>query len=143
MTTRREWINPLDYIRDQMGIAEAGEWITFDPKVDYQYRIIRQQSHDGLVAFTEELIARALLPLVTRTSFYKPAGEPDKFRHYVVGWLRLATAYGMVDLPCGRYPGQRERLTIPVRTIEPAHMVSAGYVLLKDGTLQRYSAEPV
>jgi len=33
---------------------------------------------------------------------------------YVVGPMLLSTVFGVVDLKCGRYPGQRERVRIPV-----------------------------
>jgi len=113
--THREWINPLECLKER-GI-DASEWLTFDPHVVPQYRIIRQQSHDGLVAFTEQMIGEVLDGLATRTSFYKPDGPPARPPKYIVGWLRLAVAYGKVDLPCGRYPGQRERITLPVRVV--------------------------
>ena len=127
MTTRREWINPLDFLERYKGITDASQWITVDPNVTPQYRIIRQQVHDGCVDFTADLVMQALWPLVLRESYYAPDGVPEVLPHYVVGMVRLAVAYGTVDLPVGRYPGQRERLTLPVRVVEPKPVTAMYY----------------
>jgi hypothetical protein len=114
MKSSREYFNPIEWLQSQ-GV-ECGH-ITFDPTVVPQYRIRRGSAHDGTLVFTYENIWRALEPLVTRTSYYKltePPSEPGVVR-YTVGRARLAAVYGMVDLPVGRYPGQRERVTVPVR----------------------------
>jgi hypothetical protein len=37
--------------------------------------------------------------------------------HYIIGDARLATVFGEVDLPAGRYPGQRDRVRIAVKAI--------------------------
>ncbi len=96
---------------------ESEPFIRFDPRLDYQYRIIRTQAHDGTLIFTRELIAKAMLPLFHRASYFKPMGEPlaDQERIYTIGNVRLARVYGMVDVPAGRIQGVRESIVIPVR----------------------------
>lgn len=105
---------------DIMKILEA-KWtgnphITYDPSLVPQYRIIRQQSHDGTQIFTLDLIRDSMMHLFTMNSYYKPMGLPpeDCYVQYTVGTIRLVTVYGTVDIPAGRYPGQRERIIIPV-----------------------------
>lgn len=107
-------------LEDIMKILEA-EWtgephITYDPDLVPQYKIVRQQSHDGIQMFTWQMIRDSMLNLFHMNSYYKPMGIPpsDCSIHYTVGTIRLVTVYGYVDLPAGRYPGQRERIVIPV-----------------------------
>ena len=107
-------------LEDVMKILEA-EWtgdphITYDPDLVQQYKIIRQQSHDGTQMFTWQMIRDSMLNLFHMNSYYRPMGLPpeDCYIHYTVGTIRLVTVHGYVDLPAGRYPGQRERIVIPV-----------------------------
>lgn len=88
--------------------------ITYDPHLKPQYRIRRGTKHDGTLIFTIEVMRIALQNLIERTSYYKPHGEPTGPMEYTVGPIYLFCVYGMVDLPIGRYPGQRERVVIPV-----------------------------
>lgn len=90
-------------------------FIKYDPTVKPQYRIIRQQSHDGTQIFTWEFLMNAMLPLFSRNSYYTP--EPPISGHqpvYTIGKIRLVTVFGRVDVPAGRIWGQRERIVIPV-----------------------------
>ena len=90
--------------------------IAYDPNVDYQYRVVRTSTHDGTLIFTQELFQRALFPLAYRQSHFKREAPPVGFApEYTVGRIRRAAVYGLVNLPCGKYPGQRESVTIPVR----------------------------
>jgi hypothetical protein len=116
--SERRYFNPIDWLAAR-GVDCSH--ITFDPTVTPEYRIIRGSTHDGTFMFTDELYGRALGPLANRSSFYKGT-EPDWSKvesvRYTVGLARHATVYGKVMLPCSTtqpYPGQRERLTIPVR----------------------------
>jgi hypothetical protein len=102
----------------------GAKWITdkphiiFDPKVKAQYRIRRQCSHDGTLLFSIDLMQKAFLPLLSKDSFYKRDGflSPEEFDiKYIIGPIKVINIYGLVDLPCGRVPGQRERVVIPVR----------------------------
>lgn len=118
MQTSRHFFNPIAWLENR-GVNCSH--ITFDPALKPEYRIIRGTTHDGTLLFTEEVIGKALAPLANRSSFYKHT-EPDwemvKEVRYTVGLARLATVFGQVMLPCSAtqtYPGQRERITVPVR----------------------------
>lgn len=125
----RRWFNPLEWLTrycEAKEIPDAGvalAHIIYDPTLAApDFRIIRGQVHDGLVAYTDQLIGSTLLALVRREPYpaQRPPDDWDRVAdmHYTVGMARLATVFGMVELPCSttqRYPGQHERLTIPVR----------------------------
>lgn len=116
MQTSRHYFNPLEYVAAR-GVTPAVS-ITFDPDVQHQYRIIRSTTHDGTAIFTDELIGEALNLLLTGASYFVPDPPNGRTPRYVVGTARLATVCGTVLLPVSathRYPGERQRLTIPVR----------------------------
>lgn len=109
-------INPVEWLAKRHGFS-CGH-ISFDPNVSHQYRVIRQSAHDGTLLFTHELIDRCLIdPVVNAGSCFKPdpPREGVKRIHYTVGWLKLLSVYGTVNLPIGRYPGMRQRAILPVR----------------------------
>lgn len=112
----RHRINPVEWMRKR---GWPVDHLTYDPKLRKgDYSIIRGSSHDGTLLFTEELIERALVHLAMKASFHKPRQaefEAAKEVQYTIGPLRLVTVFGTVDIPAGRYPGQRERVRIPVR----------------------------
>lgn len=109
--------NPLTWL-DGYGINVP--WLSFDPRVVKgvtEGAIIRRRTsrHDGTSMFTHEIVSILLEPLVNRALFYipdPPENHPGQKQHYTLGWLHLASIYGMVDLPVGRYHGQRERASI-------------------------------
>lgn len=113
---RREWLT----LAQAAGIARVPEFfyphVTFDPEMEPQYHIRRGSTNDSTLILQIELIERALLPLINCETYYLPMGLPDEgfVPQYTVGRIRLATVFGMVNLPCGRYSGQRQRLVIPV-----------------------------
>lgn len=115
----REKLNPVE-MAARLGSELPGH-IKFDPSLKMnhaQYKIIRQQSHDGTGVFTNQLLMDALLPLVNICSYYKPS-PPDPTRtviavKYTIGYLWLTTVFGQVDLSAGCYPGLLERVRIPV-----------------------------
>ncbi len=94
-------------------------WINFDKNIEPEYKIIRQSSHDGTLIFTQDLIAEAIEPLLRMTTCYLPTKPKDESKikeiHYTVGELELKTEYGMVNMKAGRYPGETNTVTIPVR----------------------------
>lgn len=91
-------------------------WITQEKGVQHQYRIIRESKHDGTLVFSSDLLLDAMQNLIEGTSFFKQEPPPEgKLPRYTIGTIRRAVVYGMVDLPCGKVRGQRERITIPVR----------------------------
>ena len=111
---KRQKINPIDVIRNQLGVT--CDHITYDPnlkKSGCQYQIIRQCSHDGTMVFTCELLADTLINLANMESYAKnfPPADFNKLVaiKYTVGPIWLSTVYGQVKLPAGTYPGQRER----------------------------------
>ena len=95
-------------------------WITFDPDVVHQYRIIRRHSSDGTLALSRELLFETLKNLIRRESYFKPAGvaPPGYMPKYTIGNIRNAIVYGMVSIPASttrKFFGQRESFIIPVR----------------------------
>jgi hypothetical protein len=102
--------------------------ITYDPNLKMmgcEYEIIRSSTHDGTLLFSHGLRDSATHGLAFKQSFYKPRAAEltdetwDKIR-YVVGPLKVAIAYGMVNLPCSKtskYAGQRECVRISVRMV--------------------------
>jgi hypothetical protein len=94
-------------------------WIKFDKNIEPEYKIIRSCSHDGTMMFTFELIAKVIEPLFKMQSYYIPTKPKNNSKikeiHYIVGELELKSEFGMVDLPIGRYPGQTDIVTIPVK----------------------------
>jgi hypothetical protein len=100
----------------------GAEWvgqphIRFDPHMTPQYRIRRGAFHDGTMVFSVELLARALSTLFNESSYYIPMGEPPEGMRseYTIGPIKQFSAYGRVKLPAGVFPGEHERVVIPVR----------------------------
>lgn len=125
-----KWCSARGYLRARLTLDQAMEilgatWIegalpphiTFDPKVDHQYRIIRSHSHDGTTMFTRDLLSGCMRRLFNRTTHFKPMGPPPEnhLPYYTIGNIRHAMVFGKVNLPAGRYPGCRESFVIPVR----------------------------
>lgn len=116
----KQKINPLELIKT---ITEnTVPHITYDPTLrgsNCDYKIIRSQTSDGTLIFTQDLLLKTLIPVVNKNSYSKllpPA--PDRVVvdvKYTVGPLWLSTVFGTVDLPVGHYPGQRERTRMPVK----------------------------
>lgn len=98
--------------------TEQDKFIKYDPKLKHQYVIRRGSTHDGTLVFTIELIHKALINLLNKSSYYKPMGEcPEGMKPvYTIGKIRRYGIYGNVDLPIRpNVPGVRERIAIPVR----------------------------
>ncbi len=139
-----EIVNPMDYIR--LLQAKTRSWprvkkrkckhIRYDPDVKKDYYIIRQHRHDGTLYFTYDIIFRALLQLIRRTTFQKakmkelfPEYSADNSRFlidlsdkrvkkmkYIIGNITIVRVFkDSVELPCGNYPGEIERIRIPVK----------------------------
>lgn len=99
---------------------EMPKWITYNPKLskrnDAQYDIVRQSTHDGTLIFERELIGRVIENLANKTSCLKSDEQKDIIdRIYEVGDISIATVYGMVNLPCGRFQGERQRARLSVK----------------------------
>lgn len=96
--------------------------IKYDPKVndDYDYKIIRNSAHDGTFLFTMELMEKAVIPLINRTTYYKLAipneKEHDRTRFsYTVGDGVIKREFRDIKIGDGMYPGQDETIEIPVK----------------------------
>lgn len=115
----RNRCNPVELMK-KYGFNQL-DHITFDPELKKgDYSINRQIGHDGTYFFTYNMLIEALGSLAMMQSYWKPMGEPpyDKLIRieYTVGEMTHVIAYGRVDLKCGgNYPGQTERIRIPVK----------------------------
>ena len=121
------WWNPIEYIQKNMiGTKQfprltkrAISHIEFDPNVKKDYNIIRQQTHDGTFWFTYDMINKAMLALINKTTRHIRAGIDWKnvdVLKYTIGWIKISSVYyDEVDLRCGKCPGEKERLRIPVK----------------------------
>jgi hypothetical protein len=107
----RHKLNPVEQLQR---LGWDHEHVTFDPTLKRgAYYILRESKHDGTVIFSEELLAKALMLITSQDSYWKgdePYWPTLKGIRYRVGWMKVAIVYGMVDLPIGRYPGQRESI---------------------------------
>jgi hypothetical protein len=118
MKTNRRYITPMDAFK-YFGL-EMPEWITFNPKLTKrngaQYDIIRQTTHDGTLIFEKELIGKTIENLANKSSFYKIDNQEGVIdRKYEVGYISIATVFGIVELPIGKYPGEKQRARLPVK----------------------------
>lgn len=96
------------------------EHIKTNPKLsrvnNAQYDIIRSCAHDGTYLFTYELLYDAIKNLLFKTSYYTEDNMDDvKDVEYEIGLISIATVFQNVDLPCGNYPGEKQRVRIPVK----------------------------
>lgn len=116
---KKDKLNPLDVLNSAFK-TEVGH-IEFDPSItmrNKQYHISRQQSHDGTMMFTYEMLRKMMEGLVMQGS-YCTRDLPNESRtvvgiKYKVGFLRMFTVYGLVDINGRKLPGQRERFRLPV-----------------------------
>jgi len=99
---------------------EMPDYIAFNPNLTKQtgaqYEIIRHIKHDGTAIFERELIGKIMENLFDKTSFFKGDNtEGVKDIKYEVGLITIETVFGIVDLPIGRYPGETQTASIPVK----------------------------
>ena len=117
---RRELINPTE-IFNQYDLKT--DHITINPDLSRinggQYDIIRESTHDGTLIFTTELLNRTIERVVNKESCFTEDWPDERVIdiHYVIGLIRLSTVYGQVDLPAGKYPGEKQRARMPVKAI--------------------------
>lgn len=116
----REKINPIEFMQQHWPGIDISH-IEYDPglkRSGRQYSIIRQTGHDGTLLLTLQLLRGAVIPLMKQESCFKPDMVDNDTgligMRYKIGPIQLSTCVGMVDLKCGRYPGQVERVRIPV-----------------------------
>jgi hypothetical protein len=118
METNRRYITPMEAFK-YFGL-EMPEWITFNPKLTKrngaQYDIIRQTTHDGTLIFEKELIGKTIENLANKSSFCNIENQEGVIdRKYEVGYISIATVFGIVELPIGKYPGEKQRARLPVK----------------------------
>ena len=121
---KKELHNPMELIKEWWPDADISH-ITYDSNMksdERDYWRIEQSGSDGTVAFTIEMLQKALIPLLNKTTFSKITAPEDwgkvKDIKYTIGNIRHATVFGMIYLQCSKtnkYPGQRERVRIPVK----------------------------
>ena len=117
---RREKLDPIKFLTENWPGIDVSH-IEYDPEFkrgDREYWIVRGGGHDGTQIFTWRMLRDAVAPLALQQSCLKSKileNDPGLIgMRYRIGPMQLSTVYGMVDLKCGRYPGQRERVRIPV-----------------------------
>jgi len=120
----RQFHNPVELIKQWWPEADISH-IEYDPLMkpcDRDYWRIEQSGGDGTLAFTLEMLQKALLPLVNKTTYYNQTPKEDLARvvdiKYKIGKMRHAKVYGMIFLRCSstnKYPGLKERVRIPVK----------------------------
>jgi hypothetical protein len=126
-------ISPLEIVKELPGFVEYNKGVN----KTYEYRIIRCSKHDGTLCFSMELIANVLFPILNMQSYYKKSAPYDLSTvgsiSYIIGDLHQMVVFGMVDLPCGKYPGQREEIFLPV----------VCKYKMKNAPAENHGAEPV
>lgn len=120
MKINKNYITPMKAF--EMFGMEMPKWITYNPKLskqnDAQYDIVRQSTHDGTLIFERELIGRVIENLANKTSYSKKDEQEGVIDiSYEVGNISIATVFGLVELPIGKYQGERQRARLPVKTI--------------------------
>lgn len=117
----RERHNPLELIKKFWPEADSSH-IKYDPNLKKgDFNIIRQSGGDGTLMFTLEMLQEGLLNIVNKNAFCT-SKEPDwskvKDVIYTLGDMKHVTVFGMIFLKCSKthkYPGQRERIRMPVK----------------------------
>lgn len=118
METNKRYITPIEAFK-WFGL-EIPNHITFNPELTKatgaQYEIIRQTKHDGTLIFEKELIGCVVENLFNKQSFFKGDNmDGVKDIKYEIGLMTIETTSGIVDLPIGKYPGETQTASIPVR----------------------------
>lgn len=116
---RKEKINPIEFMAQYWPKADLShiEYIPEMKRSDREYWIIRGGGHDGTQMFTWQMLQSVVMPILRQESVLKSKiiEDPNWIgMRYKIGPILLSTCYGMVDLKCGRYPGQTERARMAV-----------------------------
>ena len=121
---KKEYHDPMELIKSWWPDADVSH-ITYDPNMkasSRDYWRIEQSGGDGTLAFTIEMLQKALLPILNKTTCYQPSAPEDwskvKDIKYTIGKIRHATVFGKIYLKCSstrKYLGQKERVRIPVK----------------------------
>lgn len=114
----RHYSNPLEIIEYLWPGAKVNH-IIFDPELRKgDYDIIRQLGHDGTFTFYYNLLGDVLINIVNMTSC--TATPPDDWEdvigiRYTVGRMKVSTVYGPINMKVGVFPGQKDRIRMPVK----------------------------
>lgn len=119
---KKEIHDPIELIRAWWPDADISH-ITYDKKMkasERDYWRIESSGGDGTLLFTIEMLQKALIPIVCKTTYGKTTAPKDMESvidiKYTIGAMRHATVFGYVELRCGgKYPGQKERVRYPVK----------------------------
>ena len=82
------------------------------------FTIKRKSTHDGTLIFQHELFCNILDSIELETiKFLKPSEESKVLLEKIIlGDIDLQSEFpGKVDLPIGRYPGQIDKMSLPVK----------------------------
>lgn len=80
-----------------------------------QFEVIRTLNHDGTLAFSKEVLSKAIDAILGKTCYYAPEGYDGVIdRTYIVGDVTITKQFMQVELPIGVVPGVRETVRIPV-----------------------------
>lgn len=114
--------NPVELIKRYWPEADMSH-IEYNPDMkgcDRDYWRIESTGHDGTLAFTEQMLQKALIPLMNKSTYYnqtpKEILDEVKDIRYIIGDMRHAVVFGEAELKCGGlYPGLKESVKIPVK----------------------------
>lgn len=113
----KQYHDPVKLIEQWWPHADI-QHITYDPNMkskDRQYWRIEQSGGDGTLLFTIEMLQKALIPLVNKTTCGMKAPKNATDIKYRIGRMRHATVYGSMALKCGGiHAGLLERVRVPV-----------------------------
>lgn len=115
-TETLDTLQEISFMLDRMGYGEGLRLghITHDTVTNnnYDYRIIRESTHDGTHLFINELISETLFPLVAKQSVKNGVDVSEiKDIEYIVGDLILDT-----DYDDEKYPKKQANTTyLPVK----------------------------
>lgn len=118
MTTwKRQKEDPSEYLDHYKNLGYNVNHITFDEKLDCDFRRRVQSTHDGTLMFIRESIDRLFMPLIKMQSYSKkePINEGVKRIEYKIGKLYQFNIFSKYNINGHIMFGQRDRIMIPVK----------------------------
>lgn len=118
-------INPIEFLNsfnenDKLGKIMSK--IEFDKNLKTEFIITNKFSCDGTFALIDQGIMETVIKVLTESPLHFLANSSEKIElekindfKYILGEITLKSEYGIVDLKCGRYPGETDIVTIPVK----------------------------
>lgn len=129
--TETTTLNPIDMIPKLFkfkGMPEGMERYTLghikhNPEINenYDFRIIRESTHDGTILFSIELMTDVLEPVVFRSAYCKKHYSPEEFAkkvketNYEIGDLTVEINFGAKEINGVSMTGQTETIYLPVK----------------------------